>query len=143
MRAGAGSNYPIVTKLEPGTGDIVLGAKRVANGETIWQEITVNGQTGWLNADYIALETRVAALSSSATPTQSHGFTYEEAEEVQVGMTYEQVCSLLGMQPEHCGDMPIPHEGITPCASSPAESRSSYAHSLHIQIQGCHIDWPT
>jgi hypothetical protein len=66
VRAGAGSNYPIVTKLEPGTGDIVLGAKRVANGETIWQEMTVNGQTGWINADYIALETRVSALSSSS-----------------------------------------------------------------------------
>jgi uncharacterized protein YgiM (DUF1202 family) len=54
VRTGAGSNYPVVMKLQPGTGGIVLGAQRVANAETIWQEIIVNGRTGWVNADYIA-----------------------------------------------------------------------------------------
>ena len=58
VRTGAASNYPVVMKLEPGTGGIVLGAKRVANGETTWQEIIVNGRTGWVNADYIAPATQ-------------------------------------------------------------------------------------
>ena len=63
VRAGAGSKYPIVMRLEPGTGGIVLGANRVANAETMWQEIIVNGRTGWVNADYIA-----PATESSASP---------------------------------------------------------------------------
>jgi hypothetical protein len=56
----------VVTTLEPGTGGILLGTKRVASGATTWQEITVHGQTGWVNAAYIALETHVPA-----SPTES------------------------------------------------------------------------
>jgi Bacterial SH3 domain len=63
VRTGAGSKYPVVMRLEPGTGGIVLGANRVANAETKWQEIIVNGRTGWVNADYIA-----PATQSSASP---------------------------------------------------------------------------
>jgi hypothetical protein len=66
VRGGAGSNYPVVATLEPGTGGIVLGTKRAANGETTWQEILVGGQSGWVNADYIALETQAPA---SPTPS--------------------------------------------------------------------------
>jgi hypothetical protein len=58
VREGAGSDYPVVTKLEPGAGGILLGSKRIASGATTWQEITVHGQTGWVNAAYIALETQ-------------------------------------------------------------------------------------
>jgi len=58
VRKGAGLNYPVVMKLEPGTGGIVLGTRRVTNGETTWQEIIVNGRTGWVNADYIAPATQ-------------------------------------------------------------------------------------
>src|SRR5262249_54156181 len=47
VREGAGSNYPVVATLEPGTGGIVLGTKRAANGETTWQEIFVGGHSGW------------------------------------------------------------------------------------------------
>jgi len=61
VRAGAGSKYPVVMKLEPGTSGIVLGANRVPNAETMWQEIIANGQTGWVNADYIAPETQSVA----------------------------------------------------------------------------------
>src|SRR6266567_3989583 len=60
-RTGAGSKYPVIMKHDPGTGGIVLGAKRVANGETMWQEIIVNGRTGWVNADYIAPAPRPSA----------------------------------------------------------------------------------
>jgi hypothetical protein len=63
VRGGAGSKYPIVMRLEPDTGGIVLGANRVANAETMWQEIIVNARTGWVNADYIA-----PAPLSSASP---------------------------------------------------------------------------
>jgi hypothetical protein len=63
VRTGAGSNYPVIMKLEPGAGGIVLGGWRVANAETMWQEIMVNGRTGWVNADYIA-----PATQSSASP---------------------------------------------------------------------------
>jgi hypothetical protein len=66
VREGAGSDYPVVTKLEPGTGGILLGSKRIANGATTWQEITVHGQTGWINAAYIALETQ-----APPSPTES------------------------------------------------------------------------
>ena len=66
VREGAGSDYHVVTKLEPGTRGIVLGARRVTSGATTWQEITVDGQTGWVNAAYIALEAQVPRL-----PTES------------------------------------------------------------------------
>jgi hypothetical protein len=61
VHTGAGSKYPVIMKLEPGTGGIVLGANRVANGETMWQEIIVNRRTGWVNADYIAPATQSPA----------------------------------------------------------------------------------
>jgi hypothetical protein len=48
-------------KLDPGTAGIVLGTNRVANAETMWQEIIVNGRTGWVNVDYIAPETQSVA----------------------------------------------------------------------------------
>src|SRR5205814_4218834 len=50
VREGAGSEYQIITKLEPGTRGILLGTKRVASGATTWQEIIAHGQTGWVNA---------------------------------------------------------------------------------------------
>jgi uncharacterized protein YgiM (DUF1202 family) len=70
VREGAGSDYPVVTQLEPGTGGILLGSKRIANGATTWQEITVHGQTGWVNAAYIALETQAppSPMESSTAP---------------------------------------------------------------------------
>jgi uncharacterized protein YgiM (DUF1202 family) len=61
VRTGAGSTYPILMKLDPGTAGIVLGTNRVANAETMWQEIIVNGRTGWVNVDYIAPETQSVA----------------------------------------------------------------------------------
>jgi uncharacterized protein YgiM (DUF1202 family) len=66
VRDGAGSDYQVVTKLEPGTGGILLGSKRIANSATTWQEITVHGQTGWVNAAYIAPETQ-----APTPPTES------------------------------------------------------------------------
>ena len=66
VRGGAGSDYQVVTKLEPDMGGILLGTKRVTSGATTWQEITVHGQTGWVNAAYIALEPQ-----SPTSPTQS------------------------------------------------------------------------
>src|SRR5947199_184181 len=70
VREGAGPDYQVATKLEPGTGGILLGTKRVANGATTWQEITIHGQTGWVNAAYIALETQ-APTSPTRSPVES------------------------------------------------------------------------
>ena len=69
VREGAGSNYPVIATVEPGTGGIVLGTKRAANGETTWQEISIRGHSGWVNADYIALETQAPA-SPTPSPAQ-------------------------------------------------------------------------
>ena len=69
VREGAGSNYPVVARLEPDTGGITLGTKRTANDETTWQEIFVDGHSGWVNADYIALETQAPA-SLTPSPAQ-------------------------------------------------------------------------
>ena len=66
LREGAGPDHQVVTRLEPGTGGILLGTKRIANGATTWQEITVHGQTGWVNAAYIAPETQLPT-----SPTES------------------------------------------------------------------------
>src|SRR5262249_49221832 len=61
VRAGVGSQYHVIMRLEPGTGGIVLGRNRVANAETMWQEIIIEGGTGWVNADYIAPEPQSVA----------------------------------------------------------------------------------
>jgi hypothetical protein len=66
VREEAGSDHQVITRLEPGTSGILLGTKRIASGATTWQEITIHGQTGWVNAAYIALETQ-----SSTSPTES------------------------------------------------------------------------
>ena len=66
VREGAGPDHQVITRLEPGTGGILLGTKRIANGGTTWQEITVHGRTGWVNVAYIALETQLPT-----SPTES------------------------------------------------------------------------
>jgi len=68
VREGPGSNYPVVATLDPGTGGISLGTKRAANGETTWQEISVGGLSGWVNADYIALETQARPPATASPP---------------------------------------------------------------------------
>jgi len=70
VREGAGADYQVVTKLEPGTGGILLGTKRVTSGVTTWQQITVHGQTGWVNAAYIALDTQLPTLPTHS-PAES------------------------------------------------------------------------
>lgn len=61
VREGAGSDYQVVTKLEPGEHGILLGAKRITKGETTWQQIMIHGQTGWVNAAYIGAESEAPA----------------------------------------------------------------------------------
>ena len=70
VRDGAGSDYQVVTKLEPGEQGILLGTKRVSKGGTTWQQITVHGQTGWVNAAYIGLQTEAptSPAESSTAP---------------------------------------------------------------------------
>src|SRR5207249_9303353 len=47
VREGAEPDYQVATNLAPGTGGILLGIKRVANGATTWQQITVHRRAGW------------------------------------------------------------------------------------------------
>jgi hypothetical protein len=56
LRAGPGSNYPVVAAIPLGTRGITLSNKRTANGDTMWQEIAVNGYTGWVNEIYLEVE---------------------------------------------------------------------------------------
>jgi uncharacterized protein YraI len=49
LRAGSGANYPIIAKLPVGTSGITLGVGREVNGPTMWQEVSVNDHTGWVN----------------------------------------------------------------------------------------------
>jgi uncharacterized protein YgiM (DUF1202 family) len=67
VREGAGSDYQVLAKLEPGERGIRLGTKRIAKGETTWQEITVHGQTGWVNAAYIGPETEAPASTTESS----------------------------------------------------------------------------
>jgi tetratricopeptide (TPR) repeat protein len=52
VRSGPGAKYKILGKLTPGTSPIRCGPGRVANGDTIWQEI-INPAHGWVNAQYL------------------------------------------------------------------------------------------
>jgi hypothetical protein len=56
IRQGPGSNYPLVRRLPPGTVGITVTGNRMMNGNTIWQQVTVNGVTGWVNAEFLAPE---------------------------------------------------------------------------------------
>jgi hypothetical protein len=53
VRSGAGSTYPIIGRLAPGTGDISSTAAGVKNGETTWLCISVGELSGWVNSDFL------------------------------------------------------------------------------------------
>ncbi len=63
MRQGPSSMHPVVLRLRLGVAGIVLVGQPVINGTTKWQCISVQGQSGWVNADYLG----VANTSDSAT----------------------------------------------------------------------------
>lgn len=56
VQGGPASTYPIIIKLRQGDGGITLRGGRMRNGATVWQEISVRGNGGWVNADYLAPE---------------------------------------------------------------------------------------
>ena len=68
VRAGAGSDSEVITQLEPGAGGITVSTKRVVSGTTTWQEITVDGKTGWVNSAYIAPASEVPASQTESPP---------------------------------------------------------------------------
>jgi Protein of unknown function (DUF4236)/Bacterial SH3 domain len=53
MRQGPGADYPIIGQLHPTAHGIILTTKRMRNGTTTWQEISVNGYSGWVNQIYL------------------------------------------------------------------------------------------
>jgi uncharacterized protein YraI len=68
IRQGPGATYAIVATLRPGLGGITLG-RRTTNGGTTWQEISIREYTGWVNADYLAIEEGTFNPSAPAAPT--------------------------------------------------------------------------
>ena len=61
MRSGAGTNSSVITTLDKGTKMSVIGA----SGN--WYEVSYNGKTGYVSADYMKLSVGNAS-SSTATP---------------------------------------------------------------------------
>jgi Predicted periplasmic protein len=59
LRAGPGANYPVLAKLPVGTRGITPRNGRTVNGPTMWQEVSVNGYTGWVNEIYIEAEPEI------------------------------------------------------------------------------------
>jgi uncharacterized protein YraI len=53
VHSGAGSTFPIVGRLAPGTGDISSTGETSKNGDTIWLRISLGGLSGWVNFDYL------------------------------------------------------------------------------------------
>ncbi len=56
VRAGPGSQYPIVERIPANATGFLVGARRSVNGATIWKEISVNGHRGWVSAEHLSLE---------------------------------------------------------------------------------------
>jgi uncharacterized protein YgiM (DUF1202 family) len=71
LRAGPGSTYPAVTKIPAATRGITLGHKRVRKGTTMWQEVSWDGHTGWVNASYIAIESEPELRKANPVQKQS------------------------------------------------------------------------
>jgi uncharacterized protein YgiM (DUF1202 family) len=70
VREGAGSDYQVVTQLQPDERGIRLGTKRVTNGATTWQQVIVHGQTGWVNAAYIRSDTQAVTSTTQSSTAQ-------------------------------------------------------------------------
>jgi uncharacterized protein YgiM (DUF1202 family) len=70
IRQGPGADNLIVTQLPEGTRGIVLGEQRKANGPTMWQQISVEGYSGWVNEEFLETES-VVKRAMSVTPSPS------------------------------------------------------------------------
>ena len=64
LRTGPGSNYPVVDRIPSGTRGITFGNRRIANGTTMWQEVSVNGSIGWVNEVYLEVESEIRKAKS-------------------------------------------------------------------------------
>jgi len=53
MRAGPGSNYPLIVGIAPDAIGIAAVGPSQMNGTTKWQNIRYKGFTGWVNADFL------------------------------------------------------------------------------------------
>ncbi len=56
LYSGPGSTYPAIAKMPLGMRGITLTNRKMANGSTIWQEISVGGYVGWVKEIYLARE---------------------------------------------------------------------------------------
>jgi len=62
VHSGAGSTYPVVGRLAPGTSDISSTGVVVKNGDTPWLPISVGNLSGWVNADFLKPVRRAARI---------------------------------------------------------------------------------
>jgi uncharacterized protein YraI len=67
VRSGAGSSFPIIGCLAPGTGDISSTGATIKNGDTIWLRISVGDLSGWVNSDFLK-----PAGGKDASPSQTN-----------------------------------------------------------------------
>jgi hypothetical protein len=56
LRQGPGSSYPLVGRIRSNERGIRFTPRRTARGSTMWQEISVDGYTGWVNVIYLKAE---------------------------------------------------------------------------------------
>ena len=52
-RAGAGEDFPILFRLPANQRNITLLDGVVTNGDTVWQQVQVSGQSGWVNSAFL------------------------------------------------------------------------------------------
>jgi hypothetical protein len=57
VQQGPGSNYTTVAKLRRGTSGIIRGTGSRVNGAIVWQEISIGGIRGWVDADHLSFST--------------------------------------------------------------------------------------
>ena len=57
VRQGPGISYRVITQIPPNARGIKVIPRKIANGPTIWQEISWGPYTGWVNAIYLKAET--------------------------------------------------------------------------------------
>lgn len=69
VRAAPGTRFEIVAELDPLTDDLVAtGHNRQLDGGSIWNEVTVDGTTGWANSAFLAQLGDVGDITSELWP---------------------------------------------------------------------------
>lgn len=73
MRAGPGSNFPLIVGIAPDAIGISAVGPSQMNGTTRWQNIRYKGFTGWVNADFLLMQSNNNASPAPAIPSRIPG----------------------------------------------------------------------